>query len=376
MRLVIDRLAVVEVGSAVREAGERSRVGHPQESTLPERHRRALAADLSDPHLAGGADLAIDAQVPRDQVVAGRQAVRLEQLGDLAAQELLGQGERLLGEAAWSDGDVDVHPSSVARRVDDNRDGVRLVDVLGQCEEGGAQSRVLEDSCRPRKELAAHHDPTLRGVRAHAIDEALRAADACHVRSRHQLERRGRQVDGDGTRETGSVAQAREPGVVRGEDLERRGALGETGRRGVDRGGEDRVVHAAARPSPVQRGVDRARHDRGVAASSGHESHLDARQSASPVMRRHPECGGPPDRVERRLEGHGGDERLGPQHDYRDPHREGRDHDPPGQHAPLLGGPATGAGGRRAGRQGRAHASVAMTSSRLRVIRCVAPQIT
>src|SRR5438876_7884129 len=91
MRLVVDRLAAVEVGAVVGEAGERLRPGLPEKGALPQGLRRAVAAEIPQPLLGRDAQLAVDAEVAGHESAVAGEAVRLDERGDLAPQKIVAQ---------------------------------------------------------------------------------------------------------------------------------------------------------------------------------------------------------------------------------------------------------------------------------------------
>src|SRR6266446_423638 len=73
--------------------------GLPEKGALPQELRRAVAAEIPQPLLGRDAQLAVDAEVAGHEIAVAGEAVRLEEVGDLAAQKIVAQLERLLGEA-------------------------------------------------------------------------------------------------------------------------------------------------------------------------------------------------------------------------------------------------------------------------------------
>src|SRR5262249_57045497 len=139
------------------------------------------------------------------------------------------------------------------------------------------------------------------GVRADAIDRALGAADASDVLLARDLERRRREVDGDGPDEPRAAVEWGEPRVVLGPEFEGGGPLRHVGRGGVERRGERHLVDAAPRAEPpADRGVRLAREDCRRAALAD-EPNLDAREPRPAVARHQADRGGAPDEVARRL---------------------------------------------------------------------------
>src|SRR5437899_3090054 len=135
-------------------------------------------------------------------------------------------------------------------------------------------------------------------------------------------------------------------------DLQRRGPLGDVGGGGVERRADARLVDAAeTEPAgPRRKGLGRE-HDRLTAVRQ--EPDLDLRESRAAIVRGDLHRGGATDEVDRRLERDGRGERLrASQEKY-----GGGRHDDEGDQ--------------------QAHQeSARSTARRLRVIRCVAPQMT
>src|SRR5262249_2798488 len=93
MRLLVDRLPAIDIAAAIGETRERRGVREAEELALPERARHAVATDLAHAAFGGGTQLAVDAEVARDEVPGLVESVRLQQLGDFAREEFLGDGQ-------------------------------------------------------------------------------------------------------------------------------------------------------------------------------------------------------------------------------------------------------------------------------------------
>ncbi|TMA56615.1 MAG: hypothetical protein E6J75_09375 [Deltaproteobacteria bacterium] len=166
---------------------------------------------------------------------------------------------------------------------------------------------------------------------------------------REHLEGRRREVDGHGTGEAWGTAERGQPRVIGGDHLELGRALGQVGRRGVDRRREARLVNAAAEPGPARKVLAR-NHDR---AATGGESYLDVREPRAAVARHHHERRRPADYIDGCLERDGRGERLGTREEEADDGGEKREDEEPSHQS-----------------------SVRRTARRFRVMRWVAPQIT
>jgi len=82
MDLLVDRLAVVHVGAAVGEAGERAELGRRRKASCQSGAGRCRGTSGA-PGLGLGAQLAVDAEIALHQVARLIEIVRGEQLGTL-----------------------------------------------------------------------------------------------------------------------------------------------------------------------------------------------------------------------------------------------------------------------------------------------------
>jgi hypothetical protein len=275
----------------------------------------------------------------------------MQQIGDLAIQEIVRDRQGLLGEPACLDGGADGNHAAVAGGVDCHRLGPGLGRLLGNGEERGAQRGVGEQPGDAREEFGANLDATLHGVGADAVDDRLGAADGHDALRAHHLDGGRRHVDGHGAGDARRAAAPPEPRVVDGPHLERRGAFGDARRPRVDRRREHGLVDAAAAPREARKAF-LGEHQR--LAGGGHEPHRDVGEPGAPVARGHLERRGAADDVDRRVEHGARGERLGageeePDRPDDDDQQQNASHQSPSDDS---------------------------TCSRLRVMRCVAPQIT